>query len=254
MKVAPVHTPQKAGSGETQIESAYAWTRLWTSLFLGTIGSVGMWSVVVVLPTVQADFGVARADASLPYTLAMLGFGAGGIFLGRLADRFGIAVPVIVGAVGLGVGYVAAGLSPNLWSFAVAHAVIGFGASATFAPLMADISYWFTRRRGIAIAIASWQLSRWHSLAATSAIFHRHERLAPDPYRRRVVLHCRHAATLTRPAPPLAATGSSAGIRRRLEGRAARHIPERTAGSSLRRGRRLLRRNVDAAGSHRRLL
>ena len=155
MKVAPVHTPQKAGSGETQIESAYAWTRLWTSLFLGTIGSVGMWSVVVVLPTVQADFGVARADASLPYTLAMLGFGAGGIFLGRLADRFGIAVPVIVGAVGLGVGYVAAGLSPNLWSFAVAHAVIGFGASATFAPLMADISYWFTRRRGIAIAIAS---------------------------------------------------------------------------------------------------
>jgi len=151
-----VNAPHNVGSdGGSLIESRYAWTRLWTSLVLGTIGSVGMWSIVVALPTVQEDFGVARADASLPYTLAMLGFGVGGIFLGRLADRFGIVVPVAIGACSLGLGYVAAGLAPNLWMFAIAHAVLGFGASATFAPLMADISYWFARRRGIAIAIAS---------------------------------------------------------------------------------------------------
>ena len=151
-----MNAPHNVGSdGGSLIESRYAWTRLWTSLVLGTIGSVGMWSIVVALPTVQEDFGVARADASLPYTLAMLGFGVGGIFLGRLADRFGIVVPVAIGACSLGLGYVAAGLAPNLWMFAIAHAVLGFGASATFAPLMADISYWFARRRGIAIAIAS---------------------------------------------------------------------------------------------------
>jgi MFS family permease len=156
MNVAPVQNPHNVGpDGSALIESSYAWTRLWTSLALGTIGSVGMWSVVVALPTVQADFGVARADASLPYTLAMLGFGAGGIILGRIADRFGIVVPVAIGAASLGLGYVAAGLAPSLWMFAIAHAVLGFGASATFAPLMADISYWFARRRGIAIAIAS---------------------------------------------------------------------------------------------------
>jgi MFS family permease len=138
-----------------QQESAYAWFRLGTALLLGTIGSVGMWSVVVALPTVQADFGVARADASLPYTLAMIGFGTGGIVMGRLADRFGIVAPVLFGATCLAFGYVAAGLAPTLWMFATAHALIGFGASATFGPLMADISYWFTRRRGIAIAMCS---------------------------------------------------------------------------------------------------
>ena len=53
-----------------------------------------MWSVVVALPAMQADFGVDRADASLPYTLTMLGFAGGGVLMGRLADRFGIAVPL----------------------------------------------------------------------------------------------------------------------------------------------------------------
>src|SRR5690606_10966730 len=138
-----------------QPESAYAGFRLGTALLLGTIGSVGMWSVVVALPTVQADFGVARADASLPYTLAMMGFGTGGIVMVRLADRFGIIAPVLLGATCLALGYLAAGLAPSLWLFALAHGLIGFGASATFGPLMADISYWFTRRRGIAIAICS---------------------------------------------------------------------------------------------------
>ena len=60
---------QTIGNGTGTAESAYAWLRLATSVLIGTIGSVGMWSYVVALPAVQADFGVARADASLPYTL-----------------------------------------------------------------------------------------------------------------------------------------------------------------------------------------
>ena len=58
-----------------------------------------MWSFVVALPAVQADFGVARGEASLPFTLTMIGFGVGGIVMGRLADRFGIVMPVIAGAI-----------------------------------------------------------------------------------------------------------------------------------------------------------
>jgi len=140
----------------TQIESPYAWLRLATSVALAATGGVGMWSVVVALPAMQAEFGVDRADAALPYTLAMLGFGAGGIAMGRLADRFGIAVPALLGIVCLALGYVAAGLSASLWQVALAHGLlIGFGCSATFGPLMADISHWFSRRRGIAVAIAA---------------------------------------------------------------------------------------------------
>ena len=138
------------------IESRYAWVRLAASVALSTVGGVGMWSVVVALPAIQADFGIARAEAALPYTLAMLGFGGGGVLMGRLADRFGIAIPALLGTVMMAAGYVSAGLSASLWQVALAHGLlIGFGCSATFGPLMADISHWFARRRGIAVAVAA---------------------------------------------------------------------------------------------------
>lgn len=137
------------------VESPYAWLRLALSLLLMTIGGSGMYAITVVLPRVQQEFGVSRGDASLPYTLTMIGFGIGGVLMGRLSDRFGVMVPVMVGAVGLGLGFIGAGLAPGLMVFALAQGVlIGLlGTSATFAPLVADTSQWFDRRRGIALAI-----------------------------------------------------------------------------------------------------
>src|SRR5262245_64476520 len=79
-------------------ESGYAWTRLFVALLLSSIGGVGMWSVIVALPAIQAEFGVARSAASLPYTVTMICFGFGGILMGRLSDRFGIMVPAVGGA------------------------------------------------------------------------------------------------------------------------------------------------------------
>ncbi len=138
-----------------QPESAYAWWRLMASLALMTVGGAGMYAVSVVLPAVQADFGVDRADASMPYTLTMIGFGIGGILMGRLADRFGVMLPLIIGAVGLGLGFVGAGLAGSLWSFNLAQGLLLglLGTSATFVPLVADTTLWFNRRRGIAMAI-----------------------------------------------------------------------------------------------------
>ncbi|RTZ39220.1 MFS transporter [Candidimonas sp. SYP-B2681] len=136
-------------------ESPYAWVRLVVSLLLMTIGGSGMYSVTVVLPQIQAEFDVSRSEASLPYTLTMIGFGLGGILMGRLSDRFGVIMPIIVGTLGLSGGFILAGLAQNLWQFVfVQGLLIGLlGTAATFAPLVADTSQWFTRRRGIAIAI-----------------------------------------------------------------------------------------------------
>ena len=129
--------------------------RLAVSLLLMTIGGSGMYSVTVVLPRIQADFAVDRGDASLPYTLTMVGFGIGGVLMGRLSDRFGVMVPVLLGAFGLGAGFIAAGSAATLWQFSLAQGLlIGLlGTSATFAPLVADTSQWFDRRRGIALAV-----------------------------------------------------------------------------------------------------
>jgi MFS family permease len=143
------HTPS------TQVESAYAWTRLWVSLALMTIGGSGMYTVSIVLPKIQAEFQAGRGEASLPYTFAMIGFGLGGVLMGRLSDRFGVAVPAVIGSVFLCLGYITAGAATTLWQFSLAQGLlIGLlGTSATFAPLIADTSKWFTRRRGIALAI-----------------------------------------------------------------------------------------------------
>jgi MFS family permease len=135
-------------------ESAYAWTRLFTALVLSAIGGVGMWSVIVALPAVQAEFGVARSAASLPYTMTMVCFGFGGILMGRLSDRLGIFVPVTAGAICLSLGYLVASQATSLWQFILAQGLlVGAASSATFAPIIADTSLWFTRHRGMAVAI-----------------------------------------------------------------------------------------------------
>lgn len=121
------------------------------------MGSSSMFVVAVVLPSVQAEFGVSRADVSLPYTLLMIGFGVGGIYMGKLVDRLGVTAALWLGSIGILIGFVWAGLSDDIYSFAVAHGLfLGlFGISATFAPLVADTSLWWNKRRGIAVAVCA---------------------------------------------------------------------------------------------------
>ncbi|MEM7466875.1 MAG: MFS transporter [Pseudomonadota bacterium] len=144
-------------SAESQIESSYAWVRLFASLALMTLGSSGMYIVVVAMPAIEADFGSARAGSSLPFTLIMLGWGLGGIWMGKLSDRYSITVPISIGSVAIGAGFIAAAYADSLLMFALANGIfIGLlGCSTMFAPLLADITYWFSKRRGIAVAICA---------------------------------------------------------------------------------------------------
>ena len=144
-------------AAESVIDSSVAWWRLVATLTMSTLGGVGMWSVIVALPAVQAEFGVDRGTASLPYTLTMVGFGLGGIVMGKLTDRYGVSLPLAFATLALALGYGAAALAPTLLTYALAQGLlIGFlGSSATFGPLLADISHWFERRRGLAVSIVA---------------------------------------------------------------------------------------------------
>jgi MFS family permease len=138
------------------IETSYSWVRLIVSIVLSTLGCVGLWSLAVALPAVQADFGVDRAGASLPYTLTMIGFMIGGIIVGRLADRFGILPPLAGGTILMCLGYILTASAPTLPVFAIVSGVtVGLGSAASFAPLVADASLWFDRHRGLAISVAT---------------------------------------------------------------------------------------------------
>lgn len=138
-------------------DSAASWRRLVVALILATIGGVGLWSTVVVLPVIEAEFGVDRGGASIPYTATMIGFAIGGVLMGRIADRIGIMIPVMLGALILGLGYILASQVESYWAFIAVQAVLigALGSSPTFGPLVADVSFWFRKRRGIAVAITA---------------------------------------------------------------------------------------------------
>jgi len=156
-EVAAVHAPSDSSKDSAAFtpDSGQAWVRLGLALIIGSIGSVGMWSVVVVLPGVQAEFGTTRGAVSLAFTLTMLGFGLGGVATGRITDRFGIVLAMALSIGFLGIAYVLAGLSTTLSQFIAVYFLIGLGTSATFAPLMAEVSHWFERYRGLAVTIVA---------------------------------------------------------------------------------------------------
>lgn len=137
------------------VDSRYAWLRLMLTVILGTVACVGNWSVVVVLPTLQVEFDTLRGGASLPYTATMLGFAFGGVVMGRLADKVGIVVPVLIGALLLSIGYIAAAFTSTIWQFAALSVVIGLGSAAGFSPLISDLSHWFRKRRALAVTFAA---------------------------------------------------------------------------------------------------
>jgi MFS family permease len=136
-------------------DSAAAFVRLGLALLIGSLGSVGMWSFVVVLPTVQAEFGVTRGAVSFVYTCAMVGFGLGGVVTGLIADRFGIVRALGLGAIVMACGYIGAGYATSLWQLDLMHLLIGLGAAANFGPLMAAVSHWFERYRGVAVSVGA---------------------------------------------------------------------------------------------------
>jgi MFS family permease len=155
-EVVAVHAPSAQRDSKLFTpDSRQAWVRLALALAIGSVGGVGMWSVVVVMPGVQAEFGATRGAVSLAFTLTMLGFGLGGVATGKITDRFGIVTAMALSISFLGVAYVFAGMSSTLWQFIAVHFLIGLGTSATFGPLMAEASHWFERYRGLAVTIVA---------------------------------------------------------------------------------------------------
>ncbi|WP_422371668.1 CynX/NimT family MFS transporter [Hoeflea sp.] len=137
------------------LDSRYSWTRLGITLGIALVGNVGMWAIIVIMPAVQREFGVDRADASMPYTMTMVGFALGNLLIGRAVDRFGITTALIGAAVTLGSGFALAAASGSIIVLCMMQFVVGFGTAASFGPLIADISHWFYRRRGVAVAITA---------------------------------------------------------------------------------------------------
>ena len=134
-------------------DSLYSWTRLFIALLLATVGNIGMWVVVIVLPDIQQEFKIDRGTASIPFALTMVGFAIGNWVMGYVVDRYGITKTIILAATVNTAGYIAAMYVNNVYSLSILQFFIGLGTAAAFGPLIADTSHWFLKRRGIAVAL-----------------------------------------------------------------------------------------------------
>lgn len=136
-------------------DSTYSWIRLILTLATAMIANVGMWAIIVIMPAVEAEFGAGRAEASMPYTLTMIGFALGNFVIGKAVDRFGVTLSLMAAALGIAAGFGLATLSQSIAMLSLAQLLVGFSSAVGFGPLIADISHWFVRRRGIAVALVA---------------------------------------------------------------------------------------------------
>lgn len=136
-------------------DSRYSWFRLAITLTIAMVANVGMWAIVVIMPSVEAEFGASRAVASLPYTLMMVGFAFGNLLIGRIVDRFGVTLALNGAVVVIVFGYLLSMWAPSMTTLSMTHLLLGLGCAVGFGPLIADISHWFLRRRGIAVALVA---------------------------------------------------------------------------------------------------
>ena len=130
---------------------------LWASMLALLIGSGSIFTLVVVLKPIAADFGWPREVPSLAYSLQFLCAGIGAIVMGWWFDRSGIGPLILLGAIMISLAsFLVAGMSTK-WEFYAAYGLLfGFLGQATlFSPLMANIVNLFERNRGFAAGVVA---------------------------------------------------------------------------------------------------
>ena len=135
------------------MDTASSWRRLTISSVIGLFINIGIWSVVVVLPEIEKEFNSSRASSSLPYTFTLTGFAIGNFLIGSIVDRIGIAKATIYATLLVSCNFLLCSLSNNLIIITISHFFLGVGTAVGFGPLIADITHWFVKRRGVAVAI-----------------------------------------------------------------------------------------------------
>ena len=138
------------------IETKSSWIVATVVLVILALSFGAPWITVVALKPIAAETGGLRSVPALASSLAWIGFGAGGIVMGHIAERVGVRRTVIFGAVMICIG-LALSTGGETWQLYVVHGLfMGFlGIGGMNAPFYVYVSRWFDRRRGSALALIS---------------------------------------------------------------------------------------------------
>lgn len=134
-------------------DTSYAWFRLAVTLVIAIFANTGMWAVITIMPALEAEFATSRATTSLPFTMNMIGFALGNLVIGRIIDKIGVTLSVMAAAIVSAAAFLLSTMTGDIYLLAGVHLFLGFGTAAGFGPLITDISHWFLKQRGIAVAL-----------------------------------------------------------------------------------------------------
>ena len=134
----------------------YGWVIVGVGIVVTCIGMGTMMSLGVFLQPMAQDMGWSRAGISFAAVLNFLAMGFGSFFWGSLSDRFGTRAVVLTGGVLLGFGVLAASQAATLLQFQLLFGIlVGLAAGSFYAPLIANVTRWFTEHRSLAVALVS---------------------------------------------------------------------------------------------------
>ena len=137
------------------IDSQQAWLRLILIFVMSVLGTAGMWSVVIIMPNIQNEFQLDRAASTYPYVTTMFGYGFGNVIIGRMLDKVGFKKPIIFALALLIISYILSTFAYDILWLSVIQFFLGFSAAAFFGPMMADISKFFYKRKGLAVSLVA---------------------------------------------------------------------------------------------------
>ncbi|HUR71646.1 MAG TPA: MFS transporter, partial [Candidatus Limnocylindrales bacterium] len=122
---------------------------------VATMTSIGMSTFSLFLPPIEKEFGLSRSMVTLPYMVAMLGWAAGALTFGKLADDRGSRMVVLIGIALMALGFAGMGLSHNLWQLSLSYGVcVGMAMGACSLVIMSLlVSKHFASNRGLAVAV-----------------------------------------------------------------------------------------------------
>ena len=120
------------------------------SLQWGCIDSYG-----IFLTELHSDLGWTKTAISGAYSLFCIISCFLSIVAGRLNDRYGPRLILMISIIVMGTGYILMSTLSALWQLYVFYGVIvAIGASFGWVPAISTVSRWFARKRGMALGIA----------------------------------------------------------------------------------------------------
>lgn len=112
-----------------------------------------LYSFGVFFKPILEELNCGRAVLSACYSLALIFAAFGGIFGGKLSDKFSLRVMLTSSGILLAIGYLLMSQASSVLQIYVFYALASLGLSFSFIPAMSKVSSWFVEKRGLAIGI-----------------------------------------------------------------------------------------------------